>query len=682
MSKIDVHLYKELERIDLCLQQFVVNNRPQLDGHVLDGFILDENSVLKRLSEPCYRPSWADGEASEMPLYYDDTMESRLSHLVQRFGLNAFEIDVLLLGVLEEFDSRYADLFEVLHRSHQKRMASFELALKVLQPELEDRAESHVALVCGGALLKYRLLEVFEDDRKGWNQTLFRTAKSVFHYLLGNDVLSNELNRCARWSDEQFKETKASSLVAQALTMQASTLDNQMHPIVVLHGTQDSPRLPVVTFTAKEKSHGVLALDMSLLPDSLQKAKPLIYEAIREVKLHDALLVVEQWDELTQSRKGIVSAWKEALYQACVRVMVFSEESSQRISLPNLPHMAIEMPALSHQEKIALLERYLKKTERKKVDVESLCRRFSFNQSTLPKILQEARCYASLMKRGSQITMDGLSTALRYHSQKSFGTLAQRIEAKRGLDDLIGTAELKAQLQEIMIAVKHREAVLQKGFGQKIGYGTGISVLFHGNSGTGKTLAAEIIAGLLNVDLVKVDLSVVVDKYIGETEKNLARIFDLAERDSGVLFFDEADALFGKRTAVNDAKDRNANLGVSYLLQRLERYSGLVILATNNRGHLDEAFSRRFTFITRFHFPDEKLRAQMWRNAWPQEFKIAKDVDFERIATRAELTGANIRNVALLSAWLAEEEGKSTIHSAHIQQAIKRELAKIGRLTL
>jgi SpoVK/Ycf46/Vps4 family AAA+-type ATPase len=172
----------------------------------------------------------------------------------------------------------------------------------------------------------------------------------------------------------------------------------------------------------------------------------------------------------------------------------------------------------------------------------------------------------------------------------------------------------------------------------------------------------------------------VVNKFVGETEKNISRIFDLAEADAGVLFFDEADALFGKRTETKDAHDRHANIEVSYLLQRLENHPGLVVLATNHRSQLDEAFTRRLTFIVRFSYPDAALRERMWRGIWPQQVRLAGDIDFADFANKAAITGANIRNAALLAACLASEEGASCVGRTHIERALHRELVKIGRI--
>lgn len=190
------------------------------------------------------------------------------------------------------------------------------------------------------------------------------------------------------------------------------------------------------------------------------------------------------------------------------------------------------------------------------------------------------------------------------------------------------------------------------------------------------------MAHALQVDLIKIDLSCVVNKYIGETEKNLGRIFDLAQADNGVLFFDEADALFGKRSQTKDAHDRHANIEVAYLLQRLESHPGLIILSTNHRHHLDSAFNRRFTFILRFSYPDADLRTQLWQSVWPVNTQLADDVNFAKLAARYDLTGANIFNVARLAAILAAKEQEDTICLQHIQHAVSRELSKLGRLSL
>ena len=236
------------------------------------------------------------------------------------------------------------------------------------------------------------------------------------------------------------------------------------------------------------------------------------------------------------------------------------------------------------------------------------------------------------------------------------------------------------QLHEIVNAVKYRQVVYDKwGFERKLSLGKGLNILFSGPSGTGKTMAAEILAGELALDLYKIDLSTVVSKYIGETEKNLSRIFQEAENSNAVLFFDEADALFGKRSEVKDAHDRYANLEISYLLQKMEEFDGVVILATNFKKNMDPAFVRRIQFILEFPFPDEEHREKIWKKVFPDEAPLSTEVDFPFLARRLEIAGGNIKNISLRAAYLAADKDDG-IHMEHLIAAAKRELQKIGKM--
>jgi SpoVK/Ycf46/Vps4 family AAA+-type ATPase len=217
------------------------------------------------------------------------------------------------------------------------------------------------------------------------------------------------------------------------------------------------------------------------------------------------------------------------------------------------------------------------------------------------------------------------------------------------------------------------------GFDRKLSHGKGLSVLFAGPSGTGKTMAAEIMARELQLDLYKIDLSGVVSKYIGETEKNLARIFQEAESSNAILFFDEADALFGKRTKISDAHDRYANIETSYLLQKMEEYEGVVILATNLRENMDEAFTRRMRFIVEFPFPDAASRQQMWQTHFPREAPLSADIDYAWLAKQFQITGGNIKNIVLSAAFFAAGDG-GAIGMEHVLYGARREFEKIGKL--
>jgi SpoVK/Ycf46/Vps4 family AAA+-type ATPase len=217
------------------------------------------------------------------------------------------------------------------------------------------------------------------------------------------------------------------------------------------------------------------------------------------------------------------------------------------------------------------------------------------------------------------------------------------------------------------------------GFGRRVAHGRGLSALFSGPPGTGKTLAAEVIAGRAGLDLYKVDLAGVVSKYIGETERNLARVFDEAQNCHAILFFDEADALFGKRSEVSDAHDRYANIEVAYLLQRLERYEGLVVLATNLAKNLDPAFLRRLHVVVEFPMPGPAERRRIWAHCLPRSAPVGPDLDLAFLADGFELSGGTIRNAVLAAAFLAAEQG-TAITMATAVVALRRELQKLGRL--
>jgi SpoVK/Ycf46/Vps4 family AAA+-type ATPase len=219
----------------------------------------------------------------------------------------------------------------------------------------------------------------------------------------------------------------------------------------------------------------------------------------------------------------------------------------------------------------------------------------------------------------------------------------------------------------------------QWGFDRKLALGKGLNALFAGESGTGKTMAADIIAGELGLDLYKIDLSSVVSKYIGETEKNLDKIFTEASTSNAILFFDEADAIFGKRSEVKDSHDRYANIETGYLLQRMEMFDGVVILATNLRANLDEAFTRRLHFAIEFPFPEPSDRERIWRVTFPPETPIAPDADLKLLAERFRLAGGAIRNIVLAAAFLAAESGQS-VGMSHLLHATRREYQKMGRL--
>jgi SpoVK/Ycf46/Vps4 family AAA+-type ATPase len=289
------------------------------------------------------------------------------------------------------------------------------------------------------------------------------------------------------------------------------------------------------------------------------------------------------------------------------------------------------------------------------------------------------RVQAGMASANSGASLDELAAAARAQCGHDLTALARKIEPRYGWDDLILASDPKAQLREICEQCECRHIVYEEwGFDRKLSLGKGLNVLFAGGPGTGKTMAAEVIAHELRLDLYRIDLSQVVSKYIGETEKNLDRIFGAAEDSNAILFFDEADALFGKRSEIRDAHDRYANIEISYLLQKMEEYVGISILATNLRQNLDDAFVRRLQAIVEFPFPDEECRRRIWERVFPKEAPVSQDMRFDLLAREVRLAGGNIKNMALAAAFLAAGDG-GVVRTPHLVQAAHREHQKLAR---
>ena len=310
-----------------------------------------------------------------------------------------------------------------------------------------------------------------------------------------------------------------------------------------------------------------------------------------------------------------------------------------------------------------------------------LAEKFRFSGGQIEDVVATAQNLAAQRNQESpELELSDLYAACRVQSNQKLSSLARKIKPHYKWQDIILPEDRIEQLRDVCGYVRYRSLVYDDwGFGRKIALGKGLNVLFAGPSGTGKTMAADIMANELGLDLYKIDLSTVVSKYIGETEKNLAKIFDEAETSNAILFFDEADALFGKRSEVRDAHDRYANIEVGFLLQKMEEHEGVIIMATNFRKNMDDAFIRRIHFTVDFPFPTESDRRRIWEAIWPPEMLRAPDLDLEFVASRFELSGGNIRNIALGAAFLAADDGHR-INMDHVMRTIRREYQKMGKV--
>ncbi|MBD8109123.1 ATP-binding protein [Erwinia persicina] len=673
----DKSFSQHLEFIDLLFQQDYLQYHGEPPASLLHYF-LSEAEIYLRFEQPAGFPCWLAESGNYLP-DEDVVLSQRLRFLLTTFDLTAVERDLLLLALLPRLSGHYS----WLPQSGMGEGVSRSLVSRLFSTSLTGYRLLQSALHPASPLFLFQLLLETKPagNRKGPPE--YMASEAVWHFLCGNILPTASRypwTRQATADDSAgYPKTLCENICRLCLDPDVQTI-----PVVVLEGREQDGREWAMAAIFTDYQRNLLCVDTDVLTSlpAMQQEQAMT-EIIRDALLGNAALLLEEHDQ-SDGKAGWVRILERLLPQVRLPLVILAGAESVVPLFAGLNCVHLTMPPFTTGEKAVLLQSACphRLTTAEQQALHNLVQRYAFDPADIPQIVQEADYYRQIREPGAQLSTEDLRQTLARRTRKNFGKLAQRITPVRTFDDIIVSPVLKTQLGEILSAIRLRETVTDKNFGHKTGGKTGISALFYGDSGTGKTLAAEGLAQHLGVDLIKVDLSTVVNKYVGETEKNLARIFDLAQADSGVLFFDEADALFGKRSETKDAHDRHANIEVSYLLQRLESYPGLVILATNNRNHLDSAFNRRFTFITRFTYPDVTLRTQMWQSVWPATLELADDVDFSLLAARSELTGANIRNVALLAAVLAAEENSHQIHQRHIEHAISRELGKMGRLSL
>jgi hypothetical protein len=411
-----------------------------------------------------------------------------------------------------------------------------------------------------------------------------------------------------------------------------------------------------------------LTLDAADLPADPGERERLARLFTREAALWPAAL----WVRTTRvENASLLQAWLERVH-APVAVEVEAGSAAERLA-----GMRLDTPALSHAERKALWEKHLgPQAAEMNGALDTMVDVFGLDaaeiRATAEAVKEEVEL--GLAHEGAAASAWRLS---RTAARRSLEDLAARAESYATWDDLVLPEEQVQVLRQIAAHARQTFVVLRDwGFAARYARGLGLSVLFSGASGTGKTMAAGVLARELNRDLYQIDLATVVSKYIGETEKHLRRIFDAAERSGAILLFDEADALFGKRSQVKDSHDRYANLEISYLLQRMEAYRGIAILTTNMQNSLDPAFQRRLRFVVQFPFPDAASRERIWRGVFPADTPVA-NLDYARLA-QLNVTGGVIRNIALLAAFLAADE-KSAITMRHVHAAARTEYAKLEK---
>jgi SpoVK/Ycf46/Vps4 family AAA+-type ATPase len=720
------YLSEELKHLDLLIYRQVLKHRNQQSTHPLDpfkGLVLSEEEItglLCRVINPLIGESHSGSDDSEDQalvralnqlesqiqerrlLSFKEGVYLSLLHLSQLFHLTSFEEQGLLLCLAPELDRKYEKLYAYLQDDITRKKPGVDLVLGLFCLTMQEKLAARLAFDPQAPLLKYRLLQMTDSSPDGSIPLLSRFLKlddRIVNFLLGVRQIDARLESLARLD---FSHTGRNQVGM------AEEVQNQMQRFIRAHFKEGRIGQNIVFYFHGPYGSGKRSLAEAICHDF---GIPLIIgdmgkvlggslpfeEAItllgRETVLQQAALCLENFDRLLideEKHQSQLNALFETI-QTFSRLTFLLGNQIWRLQGPHFQTLPgsvepifidVGFPVPNDNARKRVWENLTRGYDKlaRDVDLGALASKFRFTPGQIRDALAFAQNLAYWHSpEDGQITMADLYTACRAQSNPKLGTLTRKIEPKYTWEDIVLPPDQMAQLREICSQAKYRSIVYGEwGFDRKLSLGKGLNTLFSGPPGTGKTMAAEVIANELHLDLYKIDLSQVVSKYIGETEKNLDKIFIEAQTSNAILFFDEADALFGKRSEVKDAHDRYANIEIAYLLQKMEEYEGISILATNLRQHMDQAFIRRMHSIVEFPFPDEEYRRRIWEVVFPREAPLGDDIDFSILAREIRLAGGNIKNIGLTAAFYAAEDSR-IIRMSHLILAARREHQKLGR---
>jgi hypothetical protein len=588
-----------------------------------------------------------------------------LDEVCRWFALSAFERDILLLCAGIELDSRIAALCGVAQGDPQLIYPTFSLALSVFP------GAYWAALAPEAPLRRWRLIEI--ESGRTLTSSPLRIDERILHALNGVDYLDSRLAGLVRPLVAASELPPSHRAVVDELAAEAaSSPDN----VLWLSGFETDSKRSIAQAAAERLGRSLCLFLVEAIPADLNELIGLSQRWEREVILGDRMLYLDA-DDVDESDIFRMN-WIERWIEACSSPLIVASQARHPSGRRPITNFEVKKP--TPEEQLDLWKKLMGEPARDlDRQLRSLVGAFSLGSGAIQTV--KTLVMRQLGVEGQEATPERLGQLLwdscKAQNRPRLVDLAQFVEPVATWEDLVLPPLQIELLREIAMTVRQRACVYTDwGFAGKGKRGLGISALFTGESGVGKTMAAEVLARELNLDLYRIDLSAVMSKYIGETEKNLRSLFDVADESGAILLFDEADALFGKRSEVKDSHDRYANIEVSYLLQRMEAYRGLAILTTNLKDTVDRAFLRRIRFVVQFPFPDPSQRVEIWQRIFPNATPT-EDLDLTRLG-QLNLPGGNIRNIALSAAFLAADAGEP-VRMAHLLRAARHEYIKLEK---
>jgi len=708
------HITDELRKLDLLIQRRVMTfrqeNRALQEGlasrtayithdeidRILELDNLQENSQIE-LTEINNRITERQKEINhKVEQSIQQGIFLALPQLAHIFGLTPFELQVVIICLAPELNRKYDKLFAYLQDDVTRKKPSVDLVLNLVGHSQIDRWQAGIVFSRQAPLFRSRMLETIDDPQSPSGSSdlahFLKLDKRITHFLCGNNTLDGRLAGIAELhrpteNIDQVSVDRAIKKKLLNLTTHHYSEQNEKRRRLVLYfkGRYGIGKQELALGICGHLNSSMLVLDLETLLNEGKELGSLLRLAFRDGLLLQAAVHIRNVDILFEDRKS------QAVLKTLAKVINEYGWLTFLSGEKSWPVKGLFTGVLFHEIDIPFPEVQLRETiwatvlknlgiNTQSTWVNQLAQQFRLTPGQIRDAADFIDTQRSMNDGKAEITVADLCAACRQQSNQKLTELALKIKPGYSWEDIVLPQKKLTQLKEICSQVKHRHRVFEEwGFERKLSYGKGLSVLFTGPPGTGKTMAAEVIAQELQLELYKIDLSGVVSKYIGETEKNLSEIFREAETSNTILFFDEADALFGKRTEVSDAHDRYANIETSYLLQKMEEYEGVVILASNLRENMDDAFTRRIRFIVEFPFPDEENRHHIWQKQFPKEAPLEENIDYEFLSKQFRVAGGSIKNIALNAAFLAARNG-NVIDMEHILKSTRTEFEKIGKL--
>ena len=628
------------------------------------NYLIKSIGKIKRALEKKINKSAPSTEVIEEELSIDSDILPSIEQICLTFSLSTFERDILLFCAGMELDPCFPSLCALAHADEQRNYPTFSLALEICE-------NTHwSAFLPSAPLRRWQLVEI--GTSTALTLSPLKINERILHCLAGLQHLDEKLSQILEPVPEMEVMVESHRKIAYDLaqTCEIAVLSRNT-PIIQITGDSLLSQRGIAYQTSEQMGLTLYLLKVSSLPSNIIDLNHFLRLWERESILSGSALLLEIDDyDLSAEKTVLLNQLAEKVSSPLII------NSRDRIALEKRSLINIDVFKPTAKEQTQLWQDILSDYSAQQFNgyVDKLVCQFNLNALEI-----ESACTTTFSNapEDPEDVNDSLWDSCRIQARPRMESLAQRIDPKAAWEDLILPPAQTDTLRAIVAHVKQRAKVYETwGFAKKSDRGLGISALFSGPSGTGKTTAAEVLAKQLNLDLYRIDLSSVVSKYIGETEKNLRRLFDAAEAGGAILFFDEADALFGKRSEVKDSHDRHANIEVSYLLQRMESYCGVAILATNFKHSLDKAFWRRLRFVIQFPFPAVPQRQQLWQCAFPPEAPVA-ELDYGHLA-RFNLTGGSVHTVALNAAFMAAAAG-TPVTMPLLLEAIRTEYDKLER---